>query len=299
MQPRARFRLPDGQRVELGPGDLIGRSDRAALCLLEPHVSEAHAMVSLRSGELRLLALRGRFTVDGKPSAQATLRAGQRVVLASRTPLLVEEVRLPDEALAIVDGDLPPQLVASVCSLHLAPDARLVVGFSPEADAVLWTSGDRLFARVGGGATRELSAGDTLVVAERALRVVRVRPEVASRAATQDSAEVGAPLHLILNFDTVHIIAGPQRLTLDGIAARIVSELAAVRAPIAWQEIAREIWGRDDLPEAQLRERWDSSLARLRRRLGEARVRTNLVHSTRGGHVELVLDPGDTLEDRL
>lgn len=299
MQPRVCFKLPDDRRVELYPGDFIGRSERAALCLLEPHISEAHAMISLRSGQLKLLALRGRFSVDGKSAAQATLREGQRIVLASRTALRVEEVWLPSEILAIVIDDLPPQIVASVCSLELCPEPRLVVGFQPEARAIFWTSGERLFVRIGDEPARELGQDDTLVIDGHPLRALRTRLELASRAPTQESTEVGTPLHLILNFDTVHIIAGPHRVTLDGISARIVSELAAVRAPIAWQEVARQIWGREEIAEAVLRDRWDSSLARLRRKLAEARLRKDLVHATRVGHIELVLGPGDTLEDRM
>ena len=41
----------------------------AALHLDDPRVSEAHAMVSIRGSELKLLALRGRFQIDGLPYA--------------------------------------------------------------------------------------------------------------------------------------------------------------------------------------------------------------------------------------
>lgn len=297
MQPRVRFKLADGRLFDLGPGDIIGRSDRAALCLIEPHISEAHAMVSLRSGELRLLALRGRFTVDGKISAQVALQAGQRVVLASRTALEVEDVRLPAEVFGLsIDGG-EPVLIPGVCGFESGELPRLWSGFLPEAKATLWTSGERLFARVG-DEVRELTAGDVLTVDGHVLRIEMTGLD-RSHAPTLESSELGSPLHLILNFDTVHIIAGPHRLTLDGISARIVSELAAIRAPVAWQEVAKEIWGRESTREGGLRDRWDSSLARLRRKLAEARIRTNLVHVTRFGHIELVLGPGDTLEDRL
>lgn len=299
MLPLVRVRLADGQSTELHSGDFIGRSDRAALCLLEPHISEAHAMVSLRSGELKLLALRGRFSVDGKPVAQVTLRPGLRVVLASRTPLIIDEVRLPEEVLALEDPHGHRQVIDSVSSLRLGASPSLVSGFAPDADAVLWTSGERLYARVGDAAPRALEVGDALDIGGQIHRVVAAPWEAVSRAPTQESTEVGAPLHLILNFDTVHIIAGPSRVILDGIAARIVCELAAIGAPVAWQEVAREIWGRDTAGEVQIRQRWDSSLARIRRRLKEARLRTDLVHCTRGGQVELALAPGDTIEDRM
>ena len=300
MHPVVCIRTPAGKLVELGPGDMIGRSERAALCLSEPHISEAHAMVSLRAGELRLLGLRGRFSVDGKATAQVTLRAGQRIVLASRTALEVVEVRLPEEVLALVSEDFGPFILASVSSLRVAPEATLVVGFVPDADAIFWTLDTRLYVRVGDAPARELVPGSDIIVGDRRFGIVATALDSASHVPTQESSEVGAPLHLILNYDTVHIIAGPHRLTLDGIAARILSELAAVRVPIAWQEVAREIWGKgEDVAEEILRERWDSSLGRIRRKLKEARLRTDLVHATRAGHVELRLAPGDTMEDRM
>jgi len=299
MEPYVRLKLPCGQRATLRSGDIIGRSDRTALCIPAPHISEAHAMVSLRSGELRLLALRGRFSVDGKVQGQVILSEGQRVVLASRTALVVEALRLPTEVLALAIDGGPPHLVGSVSSLILHPEPRLVGGFVADAPALFWTSGDRLFARVGEAESRALSAGDSFAVADHVVSASLASLDRASCAPTADSPEVGAALHLILNFDTVHIIVGPNILTLDGIPARIVSELAEINGPIAWQEIATQLWG--DLPgEAPgLRERWDSSLARLRRKLRGARIRTNLVHSNRTGQVELILTPADTLENRM
>lgn len=256
-------------------------------------------MVSLRSGELKLLALRGRLSVDGKPASQATLRAGQRIVLASRAPLVVEEVVLPDEVLVLQCDGMTPLVVQAVCSLRVGSTVELVPGFVPDADATFWTSGSRLHVRVGDEAARELDKGAVLEVRGRTFRIAGQPLAARSHVGTWESAEVGAPLHLIVSYDTVKIIAGPHRLTLDGISARIVSELAAIGAPVAWQEVAREIWGRDPIAEQVLRDRWDTSLARLRRKLETARLRTDLVHSTGVGQVELLLGPGDTFEDRM
>lgn len=269
------------------------------MCLDEPYISEAHAMVSLRSGELKLLALRGRFSVDGKPLSQATLRAGQRIVLASREPLVVEEVVLPPTVLVLAYADAEPKLLQAVCSLRVGPEVELVAGVLPDADAIFWTTGQRLQVRIGTEPSRDLAEGAELEIGGRAFQVCAQPRSVASHVATWETGEVGAPLHLIVSYDTVKIIAGPHRVTLDGISARIVSELAAISAPVAWQEVAREIWGRDPIAETMLRDRWDTSLARLRRKLENARLRTDLVHSTGAGQVELLLGPGDTLEDRM
>ena len=255
-------------------------------------------MVSLRSGELRLLALRGRFSVDGKVHAQIALKPGLRILLASRKPLFVEEVGLPTTVPGVSAEGLPPTVIAPVTSLRAHPLPQVATGFQPEADAFLWSTGATLNARVGDGPSREVVAGDTIDVLGRVFCILAIPIAELTRAPTENSSEVGAPLHLILNYDTVHVIAGPHRITFDGIGARILSELASVRAPIAWQEVAKIIWGRDAVSEDVLRERWDSSIGRLRRKLKEARLR-DLVHATRSGHVELVLGPGDTLEDRL
>lgn len=227
MHPVVHLRTPAGLVVELGPGDMIGRSERAALCLSEPHISEAHAMVSLRGGELRLLALRGRFSVDGKATSQVALQRGQRIVLASRTALEIVDVRLPTEVLAIASEDFGPHIFASVTSLRVpGPSSDVsaptfVTGFVPDADAVFWTLGDRLHVRIADAPARELCAGDELAVGPHRFSIVRTPLLVATHAPTQESVEVGAPLHLILNYDTVHLIAGPYRLGLDGIAARL------------------------------------------------------------------------------
>ncbi len=299
MHPYVSFRLPSGKLVALGPGDVIGRSDRAALCLSEPYISEAHAMVSLRSGELKLLSLRGRFSVDGKPASQVTLRVGQRVVLGSRLALVVEEIVLPDTVLALTSEGFAPLVLMAVCSLRVDSGLELLSGFVPDADATFWSSGLTLQVRIGDEPARELVDGSELQIGGRSFRIAALALPAQSHVPTQEANEMGSPLHLILNYDSVQIIAGAHRLMLDGISARIVSELAAVRAPLAWQEVARLIWGREPIAEALLRERWDSSLARLRRKLETARLRTDLVHATKAGHVELLLGPGDTMEDRM
>ena len=86
MRVAAEVRLPDGSARELRPGDIIGRMRGAALCLDDPRISEAHALVSLRGSTLRLLALRGRMSVDGKPRSDAVLEPGDFALYDSTRP---------------------------------------------------------------------------------------------------------------------------------------------------------------------------------------------------------------------
>lgn len=55
MRAYAKILAPDDTEWLLGPGDRIGRLASAALTIDDARVSEAHAMISLRGGELRLL----------------------------------------------------------------------------------------------------------------------------------------------------------------------------------------------------------------------------------------------------
>lgn len=132
---RVRFRLPDGTTAEIGEGGLIGRAATAQLRLLDPAVSEAHAFVTLRGRELRILALRGRVLVDDAPVAEATLRPRQRVALGPNVVLLVEEVAVaPSQADPVVptagDQVRPVRVVLGegTVSLREGDDPPLLVG---------------------------------------------------------------------------------------------------------------------------------------------------------------------------
>ena len=117
MRAFVRIRTPDAQTVVLGPGDIIGRLATAALHLDDGRISEAHAMVSLRGRELKLLALRGLFAVAGKPIDEIVLREGLAVELARGLEIYVEDVVLPTALLAIEGEGLPRQVLAGTSSL--------------------------------------------------------------------------------------------------------------------------------------------------------------------------------------
>ncbi len=100
------------------------------------------------------------------------------------------------------------------------------------------------------------------------------------------------------SYDTVQIHRPKAEVfVLVGQLARVVSELATVQQPLAWEELARPHWPHLDDRDA-LRRRWDGLLGRLRDRLREGGLRPDLVTSTRIGLVELLLREGDVVEDR-
>src|SRR5688572_12986358 len=102
------LRMADGTVVKLSPGALIGRLSSADLRFAEPTVSEAHALVSLRGRELKLLALRRWFEVGGHRLSELSLAAGQHIHLAEHIVLVVEEVHVASRILALSGLDPDP-----------------------------------------------------------------------------------------------------------------------------------------------------------------------------------------------
>ena len=113
---------------------------------------------------------------------------------------------------------------------------------------------------------------------------------------------VGKDRFEAVDFLELRAVGGP-----DGAAAELdgdrlqafvhaLSELVAVGAPGPWEDIAASLWS-EVSDRNQLRRRWDVLLFRLRQRLREGGVRPDLLRSSRVGLVELVLLPGDVVED--
>jgi len=298
MRSTASFTLDSAEVVELEPGDLIGRARWCALCIPDGRISEGHAMVSQRREGLALLALRGRLSSDGKPKTRVTLEVGTRVVLAGYFPLTVTALSLPAVHLAIVEEPTPVGAqrvpLGRVVTLHAerAPTAF----FDPDgvAHVLGGSQGPRL--RRPDAPDLPLRAGEAFAVGARGYRLVETQA-VANAHATSDQGKFDQSLRIVAKFDVVQITSDSGRgLSLDGIAARVVSELAEIRAPVAWTELARLLWNTP--PDAATRHRWDQVLVRIRSKLREAGIRGDLIRSNRSGLVELVLGPGDKLQIR-
>lgn len=296
MRTHATLVLPDGTRRVVGPGDLIGRLADAAVHLDDGRVSEAHALVSLRGSELQLLALRGRFAVDGRSLDRVALAPGLAIHLARDLVLTVAEVSLGDGVPAIEGDGLARALLPNVASLWVDPP-RLVPRFESGAPIHLWSTGAAWRARVDGGPVRALFPGEVLTSGGRRFRIVQVDLEAAAQRATVREGELHDPITLTTHFDVVHVArADAPVLVLTGLTARMICELAEVRDPVDWEPLARELW--EDLDRDELRRRWDLTLARMRRKLRTAGFRQDLVRSDGLGKVQLLLYPGDRVEAR-
>lgn len=64
-----------------------------------------------------------------------------------------------------------------------------------------------------------------------------------------------------------------------------------------WRTLAREVWP-DEADDRTLRRRLGVYLSRIRKKLREAGLRTELVRADGLGHVELFKYEGDLIEDR-
>ena len=134
---------------DLLPGSIIGRLTSAACRIIEPDISEAHALVSLRGETFHLMALRGTVRVDEDEVSELPLEVGTEVELGRGVVLRVEEVVVPDRIPAIrVDADRPQALIARVYSLvdkqgaQIFERPRWVPRFEPASLAQVISTGD-------------------------------------------------------------------------------------------------------------------------------------------------------------
>ncbi|MCB9762004.1 MAG: hypothetical protein H6739_19430 [Alphaproteobacteria bacterium] len=295
MRAYVTLRSPDGEVYALSHGDVIGRLWSAAMPVDDARVSEAHAMVSLRGEALKLLSLRGLFSTGRRPMRELTLAAGQQITLARGVVIEVVSVELPETVLALEGEGVPTQVLTRVCSLLGGEAPALVSGYHQGAEALIWNMGSEWRIRTPTQDSALLEPGGVWILGGRPYRAVEVSLTSAAGGDTVQRSAIQAPLRIVTRFDTVHFHReGQPAVAISGIPARIVSELAAVGAPISWAAVAAEVW--KDMDRLTLRRRWDVNLSRLRSKLQKARLRGDLIRADGSGNFELLLYPSDRLE---
>lgn len=295
MGPFATIELPGGGLHQVRPGDLLGRHWRCALQLPDQRISEAHAQVSLRGGDLRLLGLRGAIAIDGKLVRDPILEAGLTFELAPGMAFTVRDVHLPQRLVALSGPELHTTLLSGTCSLFLSPRPRLVAGHHPQAVGWFFDDGERWFWTHGTSApVGPLAVGDPVSAGSWQGTLVWKTlddgaPATLDPYARQDNLRVES------YFDVVRLFrGGTLLLQVSGRQARMLAELVQIGQPVSWEAVAREVWS--DLDDRWvLRQRWDTTLRRLRRALADAGVRSDLVCSDGTGSVSIVAYPGDEL----
>ena len=289
------IRLPSGHSVTVVPGDLVGRIRSAACRIADPRVSEAHALVSLRGAELRLVALRGALRVDDHAEDEVALQAGQAIELAPGVQIVVSTVQLPDRVLALsVDEAAPLELLAAVYSLVRSPEPEFVARFVATSPLRVWSTADGWQAQVEDRAPVTIRGGERWSVTGLTVSVTELAVGAIGAEAT---VRGGQNLRLVVRHPIVHIHRDRREsVAIDGLPARILTELAAMGVPAEWTHVAGELWPQVQ-DRLQLRTLWDRTRQRLKNRLREAGVREDLVRSDGTGNVELFLRPGDTVED--
>ena len=156
MSPYVIFRLPSGEMVKATPGSILGRLSSASVRIDDPRVSEAHALVSLRGSELKLLTLRGSLRVEGRRDADVVLEAGLRIHLARGVELKVVAVELPSSmtALQLRSQGKPfgeqVELTRSVYSILPQPEPQIVSRYTQNAPAHVWNTSDGWCIRLAG-----------------------------------------------------------------------------------------------------------------------------------------------------
>lgn len=291
------LRLPDGREEFATHGAIIGRLVSSAVHIDDAAISEAHALISLRAGGFRLLALRGRLAVASHQVKDLALVPGTEVYLTPRHRLHVIDVFLPRAVLAIEGPGLLRQALAATNSIVTQPRLQVLPLFREDAAAWIWSNGAEWNLRTTIEDTpRPLRDGQRFTVDGIELVTTRLPLTDAGGAQTIDSAPELQPLTIEARYDVVQIRRGGlPTATLSGKTANLVSELVMLGGTAKWEVLAGELWRGAD--REVLRRNFDVVMVRLRQKLRESGVRPDLVRSLGTGVVELVLHTSDQVVD--
>lgn len=284
------------ERVVLGMGDVIGRSKQAALCINDPRISEAHALVSLRGSSLMLLALRGRFRHKGEVVPEVELKAGVDIELYKGLWLHCEEVVVPNTLTGLEVPGLGVVTLTHTCSLFLdrvTESFSIKQGYIKQADVVMWSCGAAWSYRLNGEEPKALSAGSVFEVGGLTLTHVQIDLEVAGISRTRGSGRPPVLLEVAPTSVSVRVDVHERAEVITGIPGKILAACTHYRHPIEWETLARRVWSDDMCSAGSLRRRFDVGLLRLREKLQTLGLPSDLVGMDGSGLVVLRLGADD------
>ena len=189
MRASVRLQLPDGEQIELGHGDLVGRLWSAALYLDDARVSEAHALVSLRGTKLHLLALRRRFFIKHELCSEVALAPGLRVELADGLGFVVAELCLAKSVLGLRVVGRGARPLLGVVSITGEGDEGFVSGYRADAHAFLWNRDEDWRLQLSGQEAHPVAAGDRFDVAGRTFELVDLQGYSSREAAEMEQID--------------------------------------------------------------------------------------------------------------
>jgi pSer/pThr/pTyr-binding forkhead associated (FHA) protein len=277
-----------------GAGDMVGRSLTAAICLDDPRVSEAHAMLSLRGRSLWLLALRGRLRVNTRFCAEVELDVGTEVELAPGLTLRCVGLELPREVLGVSAPGLGTVVLFSTTSLVAGPPPALRPGAESDADVIFWTLGSAWRYQLRHQPPKPLQPGMQLQAGGLTVHALLVPIEEAARTRTIPALRPG--FRFEVHPHAVHIftaVGAPADVT--GVPGRLLGAMLRADGPIEWRDLCECVWPGDKSRESSLRNRLDVGLARLRERLREAGVSDVGLGLDGAGAAHVRLTPLDTV----
>jgi hypothetical protein len=279
----------------ISPGDTIGRLWRATLSIPDPRLGKVHGVFNLRESVLLFSSLRVPFRAGGQQLTEVVLRSGLEIELSPDTSLEILELspRPPSLALDLPEGR---RRLTAAASIKSTSRIELEPGVASDAALVIWSDGRSWFARRPSEQPFELVPGTSLQVGGTEIPVV-IGAE-GDRPTSPGPESAASPLHLFVRYETVHIHRELRKtLVIDGLGARIISELAIAGVPVGWQVIAGELW-KDEADLGLLRRKWDAVIVRVRRKLRLSGIRPDLIRADRHGNFELFLEQGDRLDDQ-
>ena len=300
--PTVTLRLPDGQEVTARAGAIIGRLEGAAVQIRDPRVSEAHALISLRGSSLRLIALRGALALGELRLPEIALSEGQEIRLAEGVVLKVCALSVPDHLLGLeirAPGRKPRQWPLQASIYTITPGGLLLKAYREEGLVHLWSSAEGWYLQRPGQEAEALAVGQCWQVGELSLEGVEIPLGAFGADSTISPGRISPPLRMVARYDSVHLHpVGGTSLVLSGQSARILSELVLMDRLAPWEAVAGEIWKGNPSRDAQ-RQAWDQALRRLRAKLKEHRIRSDLIRSDGQGNIELYLLPEDELRSEM